>query len=39
MKTPARYFRLGDHFLLFQSPDKVLATLVSFLEAPFPEGK
>ena len=29
----------GDHFMLFHSPEKVLATLVPFLEAPMPAQK
>jgi pimeloyl-ACP methyl ester carboxylesterase len=29
-------FPAGDHFLLFHSPEKVLATLTPFLEAPLP---
>jgi pimeloyl-ACP methyl ester carboxylesterase len=29
-------FPNGDHFLLFMAPDKVLATLLPFLEAPAP---
>ena len=29
----------GDHFMLFISPDKVLATLAPFLDAPMPEAK
>jgi len=29
----------GDHFMLFHSPDKVLVTLMPFLEAPMPEQK
>jgi pimeloyl-ACP methyl ester carboxylesterase len=28
-----------DHFMLFQSPDKVLESLMPFLDAPPPEGK
>ena len=28
-----------DHFMLFQSPDKVLETLLPFLDAPPPGGK
>jgi pimeloyl-ACP methyl ester carboxylesterase len=27
----------GDHFMLFHSPDKVLATLAPFFDAPMPE--
>jgi len=27
-------FPNGDHFLLFMSPEKVLAVLIPFLEAP-----
>lgn len=29
----------ADHFILYQSPDKVLATLVAFLDAPLPAAK
>jgi pimeloyl-ACP methyl ester carboxylesterase len=29
----------GDHFMLWSSPDKVLSTLVPFLDAPMPEQK
>jgi pimeloyl-ACP methyl ester carboxylesterase len=29
----------GDHFMLWNSPDKVLATLMPFLAAPMPEQK
>jgi pimeloyl-ACP methyl ester carboxylesterase len=29
----------GDHFMLWSSPDKVLATLVPFLEAPITKAK
>jgi pimeloyl-ACP methyl ester carboxylesterase len=29
----------GDHFMLFQSPDKVMAALVPFLDAPLPKGE
>ena len=29
----------GDHFLLFMSPEKVLSTLVPFLDTPFQETK
>jgi pimeloyl-ACP methyl ester carboxylesterase len=29
----------GDHFMLFHSPEKVLATLTPFLEAPMPAQK
>ena len=29
----------GDHFLLFISPDRVLSTLVPFLDGPMPEKK
>ena len=28
----------GDHFMIFQRPDKVLATLVPFLDAPLPNA-
>ena len=28
----------GDHFMIFQSPDKVLATLVLFLDIPLPNA-
>jgi pimeloyl-ACP methyl ester carboxylesterase len=31
-------FPRGDHFMIFQSPDKVLATLVPFLDAPLPNA-
>jgi pimeloyl-ACP methyl ester carboxylesterase len=31
-------FPHGDHFMIFQSPDKVLATLVPFLDAPLPNA-
>jgi pimeloyl-ACP methyl ester carboxylesterase len=29
----------GDHFMIWQSPEKVLATLAPFLDAPMPESK
>jgi pimeloyl-ACP methyl ester carboxylesterase len=29
----------GDHFMLWSSPDKVLATLTPFLEAPISKAK
>jgi pimeloyl-ACP methyl ester carboxylesterase len=29
----------GDHFMLFSSPDKLLSTLLPFLNAPIPEPK
>jgi pimeloyl-ACP methyl ester carboxylesterase len=32
-------FPRGDHFMIFQSPDKVLATLVPFLDAALPNAK
>jgi pimeloyl-ACP methyl ester carboxylesterase len=32
-------FPCGDHFMLFQSPGKVLATLVPFLDAPLPNAR
>jgi pimeloyl-ACP methyl ester carboxylesterase len=32
-------FAGGDHFLIFTSPDRVLAVLTPFLEAAVPEKK
>ena len=32
-------FPASDHFLLFMNPEKVLSTLMSFLELPVPERK
>jgi hypothetical protein len=29
-------FPAGDHFMLFHSPERVLATLTPFLETPLP---
>jgi pimeloyl-ACP methyl ester carboxylesterase len=29
----------GDHFLLFTSPEKILPTVVAFLDAPMPEAR
>jgi pimeloyl-ACP methyl ester carboxylesterase len=36
-KAQLAIFPGGDHFILFQSPDKVLAVLAPFLQAPMPE--
>jgi len=37
--TQLAIFPGGDHFMLFHSPDKVLATLTPFLAASIPEQK
>lgn len=36
-KTQLAIFPGGDHFMLFQQPEKVLAALAPFLAAPMPE--
>lgn len=36
-QTQLAVFPGGDHFMIWQSPEKVLATLAPFLDAPLPE--